>query len=176
MKINWDRWVKRDRGSLIFIGFLCLFCAIAFLYIDLTKPEIKDKNDLIFITAPITDFNFYDGNRGIHIYTIRLKNYRSSFQIKADFLSFFKSDEFRTISSGQDVTVAIPRVFEKALNSDKTLLIYSLTSNNENFLDCAQTIEKHNSNLIKYFSVLATLIGIVFIYFGNKAKDKTTLF
>ena len=177
MKINWDRLIKRDRGSLLFLGYGCFLIAIILLYLDFTKPVIKSKDDLLFISGPITDLNFYDGNRGTHIYTIKLKNYTNTFQIKADFLSFFKSEAFRTIPPKQEVTIAIPKKFQKTLNTKYDILfIYSLTSNTETYLDYVQALKQHNSNLLKYFSVLAAVIGIVNIHFGNKAKNKTPIF
>lgn len=177
MKVNWDRWIKRDRGSLLFLGYASFFLALFLLYLDFTKPVINSKNDLIFISGPITDFTFFDGSRGTHIYTLRLKNFKNTFKIKADFLSFFKKDEFRIIPAEQEVTVAIPKIFENILNTNyESVFIYSLTSNTETYLDYAQAIEKHNSNLLKYFSGAAILIGFVSIYFGNKAKIKTPIF
>ena len=115
MKINWDRWIKRDSGSLLFLGYTFFFIAAFLLYLDLTKPVINSKNDLLFISGPITDFYFFDGSRGIHNYTLRLKNFKNTFQIEADFLRLFKSDEFRTIRAGQEVTIAIPKILKKTL-------------------------------------------------------------
>ncbi|MEO6721453.1 MAG: hypothetical protein ABIN67_13885 [Ferruginibacter sp.] len=176
MVIKWDEWIKRDRGSLLFLGYVSFVIVIVFLYLDFSKPNLKSEKDLIFINGSITSFNFLDGFRGTHNYTFTLNGYYNTFQIKADFLNIFKSSDFKNIPSDQQITVGIPKDFKSSINTNKKLFIYSLTSNEQTYLDCTKALKKHNGHLMKIFSGIFLLAGFIFIHFGNKSKIKTPIF
>src|SRR5689334_25214875 len=76
---------------------LMLLCASAMLTTnDLTKPKLKDANDLSVINGELSSYSFYDGSRSTHLYIVRLFEYQTAFQIPADFLSVFSKDRFQS--------------------------------------------------------------------------------
>lgn len=172
MKINWDRWIKRDKGTLLFAGFTLVCAAIAILYIDLTKPEVKKREDLFFIKDIFSDYSWIKYSKGSRL-TFRLQHYNNNFQVKADFYSVLDKTSLNSISNGDTVEVSIPAESVKHLNTDGSdLLAFSLQNHYTNCMDYRDTIRKHNSNFIKIAAGVFFLIGSVSVYSGFTSKRK----
>ena len=177
MAIKWDKFVRRDRGSLLFGGILSLVTAFVLLFIHFYKENINSKDDITLISGQFNEYSWVDlGKRNGSSLTFTLKNYSNRFKIQADFLSILKKDKFKSISYGETLIIGIPNSYVKFLNTEKKpLLVYSIASNNLTYLDLKNTIEKHNSPLILLFSGLIGVGGLIFIYFGKRAKVKTPI-
>jgi hypothetical protein len=175
MKINWDRWVKRDRGTLLFCGYAFLASAILFVYLDCTKVKVKSKEDLVFINGPFQNYSWIKYTKG-SLLTFKLQNFNARFQIAADFYGILKREEFKNIPYGQNITTAIPKEDEHFLNSNNQLLAFSVASGKDTFLSLDDTIRKHNDYTFVIGVGLFILLGFIFIYFGYKSKIKTSIF
>ena len=177
MAINWDSFVKRDRGSLLFGGISSFIVAVAMLFLYLNKEKIKSKEDITFISGPFDEYNWVNlGGRNGSSLTFRLQNYRNRFKIKADFFSILEKDQFKKIFHGDTLTIGIPNDFGKYLNTSKDLFfIYSIASRNFIYLSLDAAIAKHNSPLFLFAALVFALCGCIFIYFGRRAKIKTPI-
>lgn len=177
MAINWVRFIKRDRGTLLFVGIFFLIAAIVLLFLYFDKVKIKSKDDIAYISGPFEKYSWvsYGGRNGSSL-TFKLQNYNNVFKIKADFFSILRRDEFKKIPYGDTLTVGIPKSFMKVLNTQKTpFFVYSIASNRLTYLDLNKVIAKHNSILFIYGAGLFMILGYIFIYFGRKANLKTSI-
>ena len=178
MRINWEKLgFRRDRGSLIWVGILCLGSAVAMLFLHFDKEKIKSKKDITFIAGAFEEYNWVDlGGRNGSSLTFKLQNYRNRFKIKADFFPILQKDKFKTIPYGDTLTIGIPNGFTKYLNTPKQpFFVYSIVSNNFAYLDLNAAIAKHNSLLFLLAAGLFAIGGYTFIYFGRRAKVKTPI-
>jgi hypothetical protein len=177
MKINWDRLgFQRDRRSLIWTGILFLGSGVSMLFLYFDKEKINSNKDITFISGPFKGYKWIDlGSHGSSL-TFTLQNYSNRFKIKADFFSILKKDKFKSIPYGTTLTIGIPFSFEKYLNKPKDpFFVYSVVSKNFTYLDLNKSINKHNSPLFLFMTGLFAIAGCTFIYFGQRAKVKTSL-
>ena len=177
MAINWDSFVKRDRGSLLFAGISSFIVVFAILFLYFYKEKIKNKEDITFITGPFEEYIWVNlGGRNGSSLTFKLQNYRNRFKIKADFFSILEKEQFKKISNGDTLTIGIPNAFAKYLNTSKDpFFVYSIASGNCIYLSLNEAIAKHNSPLFLFAALVFALCGCIFIYFGRRAKVKTPI-
>jgi hypothetical protein len=177
MAINWDKFVRRDSGSLLSAGVLSLAAAIIMLFFYFGKEKIKGKEDITFIRGPFEQYSWINlgGGNGSSL-TFTLQNYSNRFKIKADFFPILQIDKFKAIPYGNTLTIGIPKGFAKRLNTAKEpFFIYSIASSNFTYLDLNRTIAKHNSPVLLFATGLFAICGYTFIYFGRRAKVKTPI-
>lgn len=173
MSIDWDRFIRRDRRTLMFAGIISLAASFALLFIYLNREKVKSKNDITFVSGPFDEYSWTgSGGRNGSSLTFRLQNYSNDFTVKADFFSILKSNAFKTISHGDTLTIGISNNSAKYLGSPKDkFLVYSISSAAVNYLDLDKAIAKHNSKLFLVWVALLFLCGCALIYFGFKAKE-----
>lgn len=141
--------------------------AIAFSWIELSKPKVKRSEDLHFIKGRFRDYDFDKHGGRYTIYTFRLKEYSNSFKIKADFLGGFEKSKFIKLQYGDSLTISITPTDIKFLNTNKSyFFVFSIANNQTTFLDTAYTIKKHNSNILYYAATGLFLAGVVSLYYG----------
>jgi len=172
MKINWNRWFIRDRGQLLFGGFLACVSSLVFLYMQITQPKIKNDLDLQFISGTFKDYSFIDGSRGYHNYTFRLNPYLNSFKVKADFLFAFNDKKFKNLNFGDTVILTISKDDIYKINSNAYIFIFSAADSRTDFLNLADSLKKHNSYQLFYISGAYFLLGLVMVFFGYKPPNK----
>ena len=178
MRINWEKLgFRTDRGSLMWVGILCLVSAVGSLFLFFDKEKIKTKKDITFISGPFEEYHWVDlGGRNGSSLTFTLGNYSNRFKIKADFFPLLQTDKFEAIPYGDTLTIGIPNGFAKYLNTPKQpFFVYSIASNNFTYLDLNAAIAKHNSLLLMFAAGLFAIGGYTFIYFGQRAKVKTPI-
>ncbi len=158
---NW--WAKINTSKFLFVGCVVILTGIALFFIEFAKPIIKSKTDLDFINGSFYDYQWIKCNKGSSL-TFRIKEYNNNFKIKADFFQILKQAEFKNITMGEKIIVGIPKGFEKYLNIGKDpLLVYSIYSEKENYLDYEEVIRKHNSNSMKIFASIFILLGFILL-------------
>ncbi len=174
MAINWDRFIKRDRSSLLFGGIMYLLIAAFFLFAYFTREPLNTKNDLVFISGPFEEYRWVDlGGRNGSSLTFALQNYNNRFKIKADFYSILNKDKFLAIPRGDTLTIGIPKSFTKYLNTHKNLFfVYSIASKNCTYLKVEDAIAKHNSPFLLFAAGFFAVGGYASIYLGRRAKIK----
>lgn len=174
LKINWDKWIYRDRGTLLFGGYLLCIAGLVMLFIRYKQPKPQSMVDFKLVTGKLYNSSFIDGSKGYHNYTFRLDNCTNSFKIKTAFLDHLNVPDFKQLNEGDSLTVGISTTDTNRLNSTtEYLFVYLIKTNCETFLDSKDTIAFQNSkNEYYYFSGLIAL-GLAFIYFGYKSKIKT---
>lgn len=174
MAINWDRYIKRERGSLLFGGIMCLVVAALGLLAYFTRVPLNTKNDLVFISGPFEEYRWVDlGERGGSSTTLTLQNYDNRFKIKVDFYPILNKDKFLAIPRGDTLTIGIPKSFTKYLNTNKNpFFVYSIASKNCTYLKLEDAIAKHNSPFLLFAAGVFAVCGYAFIYFGRRAKLK----
>lgn len=177
MAINWDKFVRRDRGTLLFGGIFNLAFAFVVLFLYFNKVKIKRKDDISFISGLFNEYRWDGlGGRNGSSLTFTLQNYSNRFKIKADFFSILQKEKFKAIPYGEELTVGIPNSYVKFLNTAKEpFFVYSIASGDLTYLDLKSAVSKHNSPLFLLAAGLFAIGGCVFIYFGRRAKVKTAI-
>ena len=177
MTIRWDKFVRPDRGKLLFAGILIFASAAAMLFFYFSKETIKSKGDITYINGPFEQFSWINsGKRSGSSLTFQLQNYSNKFKIKADFFTILQKDKFRMIPYGDTLTIGIPNRFVKYLNKPRErFFVYSISSKDFIYLDLNKVISKHNSQLLLFAAGLFLIGGCVLIYFGRKVKQKTSI-
>jgi hypothetical protein len=151
-------------------GLLALVLGIFLLCWDFTKPKIKNGSDLTFCTGPFESYSWVKRGRGSSL-TSRLENYSTNFKVKADFFSILKQKEFKAIRFGTLITIGIPNRFTKYLKTSRNFVfVYEIADQQETYLDYTEAIEIYNSNLMKIFSIILTLVGLAALYYWHKSK------
>ena len=87
-----EPWIDKEYYAFSSFAFLIAFL-LFFIYFK--KDKISDENNLIKISGDINKYSFTTGSRGTKMYYLQLENYSNTFQIPADYLQFFKENEFR---------------------------------------------------------------------------------
>ena len=170
MKINWDRWVNRDRGTLLFVGYAFFVCTIMVSYLDYAKPKIESTNDLIFIPGTFQGYSWIKFSKG-SLLTFSLEDFSARFQIAADFYGILKKEKFKNIPQGKKIMVAIKMGDEAYLDSaEDRLLVYGVSSDEDTFLDYKDALNKYNDYTFVIGSGIFILLGSIFLYFGYKSK------
>jgi hypothetical protein len=176
MIINWNRWIKRDRGTLLFAGYAACIAAIILMTIKISRPNVKSVDDLYFINAPVSDYKFIDGKRGYHSYEISLRGYSNTFKINADFLNLFNKEKFTNSPSRDNLTISIAKEDLNKLNKgNEYLFIFSLANANEIYLKPTETVKKYNNTNDYYYFSSLILLGIILLYFGYNSKINTSI-
>ena len=171
MKVNWKQKFKPNRNKLLIGGFGLCIAGIALLSIKFSRPTVKDKSQLKFISGQFDSYKFTDGTKGYHNYVFWLKEYSNSFQINADFLSLFYSNDFKMLNYHDSITISIAKEDINKLNKSN-LFIFSILSPKSTYLDLANVIKKYNRKTDYYFFVGLFALGLSFIYFGYKSKKE----
>ncbi len=177
MTINWDKFVRRDRDTLLFAGVLSLASALAMLFLYFDKVRMKSNDDITLISGTFNEYNWVDlGGRSGSSLTFTLQNYSNRFKVKADFFPILQKEKFTAIPYGDTLTVGIPNSYVKFLNTPKEpFFVYSIASKNLTYLDLKNAITKYNSPLFLFAAGLFGIGGYFFIYFGRRAKVKTPI-
>jgi hypothetical protein len=175
VKINWERWVRLDKGRFLFAGSMLCIASFAFLYIRCSQPKPQSKDDFKIIKGQLKNTNFINGFRGRRNYTFELNGYSNSFKIKADFLRYFYATDFQQLENSETLTVGISNEDKNNLNSTSDyLFVYLIRSESKIFLDEKDTIAFQNSMTDYYYFSGLFLLGLTLIYFGYKIKTKET--
>lgn len=165
--MNFKRLFTIPKDRLTPLGIGLIGCAIAFTWIELTKPKIKSKDDLYFINGHFRDYDFNNRSGRYTIYTFRLKEFSNSFKIGADFLGGFEKSKFINLQYGDSLTISISQTDIENLNtSNSYFFVFSISNNQTVFLDTDYTIKKHNSNFIYYAGIVFFIVGTISLYYG----------
>jgi hypothetical protein len=146
---------------------------ILFFVHQFEKPNLKTKDDIMFLEGNVADFSFEiksSYKASLNQYYIWLNNYPCTFQIKADFLPYFFQSRFEDeIKKGDKIRVAIPRDFEnKLLKNDEFIFILSASKDYIDYLNLNETLEKENDNFDIYAGLLFSMFGIGYYLFKRK--------
>ncbi|RYY90913.1 MAG: hypothetical protein EOO15_00460 [Chitinophagaceae bacterium] len=144
---------------------------------DLTKPTIDSRKDLVFISGPYAGYTETKTGKGSNSLTFTLENYSDIFKIKADFFSALDKAKLSELELGENVTISIPKEEEQDLNTSKNpFFVYSLEGMNKNVLDVDSVVEKHNYNFMKYASLAFLLLGCLCFYSARKTPVRSPIF
>jgi hypothetical protein len=163
------------RRKKIFLGYFLLLVGFFIVFQKISTPFIKSEN-LFFIKGQFENLHIYNGPRGYHDYSFKIKNYTNSFQIAADFLDIFDKINFATLDSTDEIILSIDKRDSSKLNIyEQQIQVYSLANDNETFLDSNQAIKKANSPEEYYIAGSIIILGAFFLYFENKSKKSSEL-
>jgi hypothetical protein len=169
-------WFDKDKYAFSTVAILS---GLFFLYHHLTRDTLKSDNDLVQINGPVKDYSFADKQRGLrttHEYYVWLDNYENAFQIKADFLDYFKKNEFKAqVRKGDSILLTIPKQKTIYLNAGaENIYVLSIDHQNKNYLDKTKTMKTENSGFDLYATAFFLLIGTAY-YLFKKRHAKTSL-
>ncbi len=155
----------------------CIAGGLFFLYHQLTRPNLKSKDDILQVEGQVSNYSFkrIPGARATSKqYYIWLDNYPCTFQIKADFLSFFFQSSFENeIRKGDNVKLTIPKDHKNQLyKSNENIFILSASKNTTEYLSLEDTMPKENDNFDIYAGLLFIMGGIVYYILKSKAIIK----
>ena len=141
------------------------------------RPNLKSLDKILQIKGKVDKFSFLhkQGYRAtLTQYYIWLDNYPCTFQIKADFTSFFDQKGFENdIKIGDIVNLTIPKEFESQLyEREKHVFIFSASKNSKIFLSLTDTIPKENDNFDIYAGLFFIMGGIVLYSLTNRGLIK----
>lgn len=168
-------------GSSITILVISLIILTGFFLKD--KP--KSENELKTISGVLSDYSFQEKKavKGyIKVYYLWLENYKTPFQISANYIGQlseinFKESEFKNeVKRGDNLLL---KVYEKEfskMNQLEDILVYSIDSNGKNYLSSDTTLKGENSNielLIACMLIIGSLVfGIVYLKKRKLEKQK----
>ena len=175
--MNWDNFIRRDSGTLLFSGILSVAISAIILFLYFDRVKVKGEDDITFISGPFDGYSWVDlGGRSGSALTFKLGNYSNRFKIKADFFGILQLNKFKAIPYGDTLIIGIPNAFAKYLNTGKEpFFVYSIASGSTTCLDLSKTIAKHNSPLFLFAAGLFAIGGCAYIFFGRRAKVKTPI-
>jgi hypothetical protein len=138
-----------------------------FFYHQFERPNLKTSNNILHLEGKVSDYSFQlkPGYRAtLKQYYIWLGNYPCSFQIKADFLSYFYQTKFENeVKTGDIIKLTIPKEFENQIwNKNNKVFILSASKNSTDFLSLDETIPKENDNFDIYAGLFFVTAGIVY--------------
>lgn len=173
MKVNWKKCgFSTDPWTYLVAGILFILSGVLFFYLHSDRPIIKGKDDLQFLSGSFEYYKWEKAGSGSRA-TFKLSNFPIRFRIIADFYPIFEFDSFKTIERGEQLTVAVQKSDLPFLNRNVgEIRVYSLNSENKNYLDINKAIKKHNSPLLYYMGTIFILVGIIIIYYSNKSIKK----
>lgn len=176
MAINWNKFVRRDRASLLWGGIFFFMGSVALLYFYLDRETIRGKDNITFIKGPFEEYHWIDYGMDGASLTFELQNYNNRFKIKADFFSILQKDKFKSVPRGDTLTIGIPKRFVKYLNTPlQPFFVYSIASKDFTYLDLRETIKINNTPGPLIAALVFVILGYYFIRLGKRAKVKTTI-
>jgi hypothetical protein len=178
MAINWKKFffVRRDSGSLIRAGIICFIGAVGLLYFYLTRETIRGSDNVTFIKGPFNKYSWIDYGMDGASLTFELQNYSNRFKIDANFFSILQKNRFKSIPSGDTLTIGIPNRFVKYLNTPKQpFFVYSIASKDFIYLDLKETIKLNNTPGPLIAAIVFVILGLYTIHLGRRAKVKTPI-
>ena len=141
-----------------------------FLYSTITKDKVASPADLLSVEGTLSKYSFTNAERGRKQYYVWLDEYSSTFQIPADFLSFFDKRNFEANAIvRQALSLKISRFDEKKLKEPNSkLFIYDLQQESYKFLNGEATLRQENSPLFYYAGTGFILAGIGYYFFRKR--------
>jgi hypothetical protein len=162
-------WIDTYIVSIAAIGI-----GLFFFFHHVARPHLKTPNDVVYVEGKVTNYSFQPkpGQRAaLEQYYIWLDNYACTFQIKADYLSYFYRSRFeRDIKKGDTIRISIPKVYVNHLQDRKRkIFILSVNKDSAQYLRLTETIPKPND----YFDIYAGLFFLIAggIYYFAKKKS-----
>ena len=149
-----------------------------FFYHQFTRPNLTSKNDILYIEGQVSDYSFKIGRPSARAtskqYYIWLDNYPCTFQIKADFLSFFYQTKFeKEIKKGDNLKLTIPKEYKRQLDERGTnIFILSASKSSTDYLSLDDTIPKENDNFDIYAGLAFISAGLIYYILKSKAIIK----
>lgn len=164
-----NRSVNRDRRSFLFFGYSFIAAALFFWQEHFFRPDLQNKNDLLFVKSVFVGRHFVDGARGYHY--IWLRHYKIPFKIEPEYLHVLRYRTFNKISIGDTLTVGIARYDSSQLaGSGDFVLAYSIEGNDRIYLDAGEALAIYNRPRTYYLSGFFILMSGGFLYFGYRMK------
>jgi hypothetical protein len=155
-----------------------LAVGLFFLYHHTTRPTLSSSDDILNIGGRITNYSFKIGGPSARAtskqYYIWLDNYPCTFQIKADFLSFFYQTKFENeIKKGDNLKLTIPKEYESQLyERGRNIFILSASKGSTDYLSLDETIPKENDNFDIYAGLAFITAGLIYYILKSKAIIK----
>ena len=164
---NIEPWI--DRREYAFVTFSILI-GLWLSFSSITTHKVSSTSELITVDGILSKYSFVDGKKGIKIYYIWLTQHEATFQIPADFLSFFDKDKFENvINAGQKIYVGISKSDKVRLTKlNEIIRIYDLHNDNASFLKSSLTIKQENNTLQYVIGPLFIIAGIIFYFYKRK--------
>lgn len=133
--------------------------------------------DFVEIRTPYLRHSFVD-NEGFknmtHQYYIWTENKKLSFQIKANYLSIFKKEEFtKTLVQGDTIAFTVPKGQLEKSETDEHYLVTSIESKGAVYLDKAEVLKIEGrlaTSYADYYIGIMFLIGGLFAYFKRRLR------
>jgi hypothetical protein len=146
---------RKKINSIKILGIIAFVGSVFLFYKDCTKEKIVDKNDLHFIAGPFKLYNYHHSYPGRNdFFTFRLENYSDLFEINIDYLKVVQLTKFRQLPRGEIISIGIRPSDQKYLNSGRyPLLVYSIESSQQIYLNASDSAKIYNGFLIKVFSL-----------------------
>ena len=146
-------------------------------YHQFERPNLKTPDSIMFVEGQVVDYSFqrkigYRATR--RQYYIWLDNYPCTFQIKADFISYFYQSKFETgVIKGDKIKLSIPKEYENQLqNNDSKIIVLSISKYATDFLSLKDTIRKENDNFDIYSGLFFITAGGIFYLLKRKSIIK----
>jgi hypothetical protein len=159
-----------------------IIIGIIILHDYYSKEKITSINDLIEINGTLNDYSFTEGSLGRsnnYNYYLKLINYNNNFQIVADNKEFFHQKEFESnVKPGAFMKIFITKTEFKKLYQVNNITLFGIYDKENYYLDCANTINKYNTNSHFFAGIGFIIIGFIsflfyiFILINKKRKNK----
>jgi hypothetical protein len=167
------KWIDKYTATVAAVSV-----GLFFFYHQTTRPNLSSNDDILLLEGRVVDYSFKRGTPSLRatskLYYIWLDNYPCTFQIKADFLSFFYQSNFeREIRKGDSITLSIPNDKKKQIwDRNKTVFILSASKNSTSYLSIDETVPKENDKFDIYAGLFFISAGVVYYVLKSKAIIK----
>jgi hypothetical protein len=165
-KIFWKNispWLDRDY---YLFTTATILVTIAIFHHFLTKDKFENDQAITRIKGNFIDYSFVhaQGARGTtRTYYFWLDNYDCTFQIPADYLSFFKRESFkRDIKIGDTLELIISTNRINDLQSDKEVRVLGIKNRKTTYLDENKSIKMERSNAEIYVGLGFLIAGLIY--------------
>ncbi|MEO5943476.1 MAG: hypothetical protein ABIP30_08660 [Ferruginibacter sp.] len=174
MKFPLQDLATGSKFALFFCSAVIFLITAVLVTLDLTKPQIATKEDLIFFSGQLTDHQYYNPTRGKKECWFTIKNKKNAFII--DDLDIFDIQGFQNLTNGESVKIGVSqRDFARLQVENGSIFIYFLGSKNYIFLDYNDKIKKYNGKSIYYLYSFLFFLSSLLFYLGLISKNRTKL-
>jgi hypothetical protein len=157
-KIN--PWLDRDYYAFTSITILLSIVTLSYFF---TKDKIRSENDLTKIEGKYNSYSFKKGNRGTLMYYFWLNEYKCTFQIPANYISYFNRNRFiANVKKNDKLNIYISNNQVTNLNSKEKIFVQHIGKQNLIFLNKMNSIKTEKSYSEVYFSIIIFIAGILY--------------
>lgn len=158
------------------IGFIIttILLGTAIIFHDQTRERGTGKSDLIEVSGPLCFYSFQNKPKGVKEYHILICNYKTTFQIKADFVPSFNKERFEAeVKDGATLYFSVLKNTSKSYWDQERAFVYEIRTDQATYMSTDKTLKIDQSYLGTFGGIGFVLAGLI-SYALTKLKIKNS--